>query len=61
MKAAALAMMGLAGMLMNDRSFQVAKIPSHKIEAKKEVQQLSKRRIQKLTGKKARKNRGKNR
>ncbi len=61
MKAAALAMMGVAGMLMNDRSFQVAKIPSHKIEAKQEDQQLSERRIQKLKGKKNRKNRGRNR
>ena len=61
MKAAALAMMGVAGMLMNDQSFLVAKIPSHKIEAKQEVQQLSKRRIQKLKGKKNRKNRGRNR
>ena len=38
-----------------------ALIPSHKIEQKKEVIQLSKRKIQKMKGKKARKNRGKNR
>lgn len=38
-----------------------ASIPSHKIKQKKEVIQLSKRKIQKMKGKKARKNRGKNR
>jgi len=38
-----------------------ASIPSHKIEQKKEEVQLSKRKIQKMKGKKARKNRGRNR
>ena len=38
-----------------------ASIPSHKIEQKKEEVQLSKRKIQKIKGKKTRKNRGKNR
>lgn len=61
MKAAIPLMMGLAGMLYKDKSFQVPKIPSHKIEAKEEEQQLSKRRIQKLKGKRNRKNRGNNR
>ena len=37
-----------------------ASIPSHKIEQKKEEIQLSKQQIQKLKGKKARKNRGRN-
>jgi len=37
------------------------KVPSHKIETKKEKEQLSKQAIQKLRGKKARKNRGKKR
>ncbi|MCW4050771.1 MAG: hypothetical protein NWE89_13655 [Candidatus Bathyarchaeota archaeon] len=61
MNPAKLAMMGIAGMLYKDKSFLVPKIPSHKIEAKEEDQQLSKRKIQKLKGKKKRKNRGKNR
>ena len=52
---------GVAGMLMNDRSFSVPKIPSHKIVTKREDQQLSKRKLKKLEGKKARKNRGNNR
>ena len=51
---------GVAGMLMND-PIAVPKISSHKIETKKEVQQLSKQKLQKLKGKKARKNRGNNR
>ena len=38
-----------------------ASIPSHKIEQKKEGDQLSKQQIQKLKGKKARKNRGRKR
>ena len=36
-------------------------IPSHKIEQKKEIQQLSKRKLQKMKGKKNRKNRGRKR
>jgi hypothetical protein len=60
MKAAVPLMMGLAGMLMNN-PIAVPKIPSHKIEAKEEVQLLSKRATQKLKGKKARRNRGNNR
>ncbi len=36
-------------------------VPSHKIEAKKEEQQLSKRKLQKMKGKKTRTNRGRNR
>lgn len=51
---------GLAGMLMNV-PVKAPKIPSHKIETKKEEQVLSKRKIQKLKGKGARKNRGNNR
>ena len=61
-KMAALSLLsGVAGMLMNDRSFLVPKIPSHKIEMKEENQQLSKKKLQKLKGKKARNNRGNNR
>lgn len=36
-------------------------VPSHKIETKKEKQQLSRRQLQQMKGKKTRKNRGKNR
>jgi hypothetical protein len=50
----------LAGMLMNVPG-EAPKIPSYKIEANEEAQLLSKRRIQKLKGKKNRKNRGNNR
>jgi len=38
-----------------------ASIPSHKIELKKEEQALSKQKINKMKGKKNRKNRGRNR
>ena len=51
----------LMGMLASDPNFRKATIPSYKIDAKKEEQQLSKQKLQKLKGKKARKNRGKNR
>ena len=36
-------------------------VPSHKIESKREEQQLSKRRLGRIKGKRARKNRGNNR
>ena len=62
MSGKAMGLMGLtSALLAADPNFQVAKIPSHKIETKEEKQQLSKRRLQKLKGKKARKNRGNNR
>lgn len=60
MKTAVPLMAGLAGMLMND-PIRIPKIPSHKIETKEEEQQLSKKKLQKMKGKKARKNRGNNR
>ena len=60
MKPAVPLMMGLAEMLLAT-PIKLPKIPSHKIEAKEEEQQLSKRKLQKLKGKKNRKNRGKNR
>lgn len=47
----------LAGMF-SEGGKERASIPSHKIEQKKEEIQLSKRQIQKIKGKKARKNRG---
>ena len=58
MKAGLALMMGMFATLPGDGP---AKIPSHKIEARTEEQQLSKRRIQKMKGQKARKNRGSNR
>ena len=51
----------LMGLLASDSNFRRVSIPSHKIERKEEEQQLSKQKLQKLKGKKARKNRGKNR
>lgn len=52
----------LAGMLATlPEKDRPVKIPSHKIEARKETQQLSKRQLQKLKGKRERKNRGNNR
>lgn len=51
---------GLAGLLMKEK-VHVPVIPSHQIERKKEVEQLSKRKMQKMKGKKSRKNRGRNR
>ena len=50
----------LAGMFSGGEKGR-ASIPSHKIEQKKEEIQLSKQQIQKLKGKKARKNRGRKR
>ena len=51
----------LAGMFSGVGERGRASIPSHKIEQKKEEVQLSKQQIQKMKGKKARKNRGKKR
>ena len=60
-KKAALAMMMGVAMSLLPKEEQPTQIQSHKIEQKKEVIQLSKREIQKLKGKKARKNRGRKR
>jgi len=61
-KASQLALLSTVGLvsagLQRERPTQIS---SHKIEQKKEEIQLSKRQLQKLKGKKARKNRGKNR
>jgi len=53
-------MSSLAELFMKDR-VHVPVVPSHKIEQKKEVEQLSKRKLARAKGKKARKNRGQNR
>ena len=46
---------------MSRKEDRPAVISSHKVERKKEVEQISKRKIQLQKGKKARKNRGQNR
>ena len=51
----------LVGMFSGTGEKGRASIPSHKIEQKKEEIQLSRRQIQKMKGKKARKNRGRKR
>ena len=51
---------GVSGMLMREKAY-VPVVPSHKIERKEKVEQLSERRLQRMKGKKARKNRGRNR
>ena len=60
MKPALPLLAGLAGLLMKEKA-HVPVIPSHKIEQKKEAEQLSKRGLQRMKGKGARKNRGNNR
>ena len=57
-KLSAFQILGMMSALPRERP---VKIPSHKIERKKTEEQLSCRRIQRMKGKKARKNRGKNR
>ena len=60
-KKAALAMMMGVAMSLLPKEEQPTQIRSYKIEQKKEETQLSKRQVQKMKGKKARKNRGKKR
>jgi len=60
-KKAALAMMMGVAMSLLPKEEQPTQIRSYKIEQKKEDVQLSKQQIQKMKGKKARKNRGRNR
>ena len=60
MKPALAYMMALADVLKRDKVY-VPAIRTHPIEQKEEVEQLSKRKMQKMKGKKARKNRGQNR
>lgn len=53
------------GMLSRDRKETEVSIPSHKVEQKveqeKKPEQISKRKFQKMKGKRTRKNRGRNR
>lgn len=58
-KLALMTMLGLASTLTYKDG--PVKIPSHKIEQKKVEEQLSKQELQRMKGKKARKNRGRNR
>ena len=60
-KVAQLALLSLVGLMSIPKEEQPTQIRSYKIERKKEVQQLSRRKIQRMKGKKARKNRGRNR
>ena len=59
-KAAQLALLSMVG-LMSGPMEQPTQIRSYKIEEKKEETQLSKQEFQRMKGKKARRNRGKNR
>lgn len=60
-KAAQLALLSLVGLMSRPKMEQPTQIRSHKIEQKKEETQLSKQELQRMKGKKARRNRGKNR
>lgn len=60
-KKAALAMFMGVAMSSLPRKEQPVEISSHKIEQKEEEEQLSKQKLQRMKGKKARTNRGKNR
>ena len=59
-KVAQLALLSMIGLMSRPKMEQM-QIQSYKIERKEEEIQLSKRQIQKLKGKKARKNRGRKR
>ena len=59
-KVAQLALLSLVG-LMSRPEEQPTQIRSYKIEQEKEETQLSKQELQRMKGKKARRNRGKNR
>lgn len=54
-------LMAVIAALQPDEPTRKVKISTHEIEQKKEVAQLSKRKLQRMKGKKARKNRGGNR
>lgn len=59
-KVAQLALLSMVG-LMSGSVEQPTQIRSYKIEQKKEEIQLSRRKLQRMKGKKTRRNRGKNR
>ena len=60
-KVAQMALLSLVGLMSMPKEEQPTQIRSYKIEQKKEVHQLSRRKIQRMKGKKTRKNRGQNR
>ena len=60
-KAAQLALLATVGLMSALPGDRPVKVPSHKIEQKKVEEQLSKQALQRMKGKGARKNRGKNR
>jgi len=60
-KVAQLALLSMVGLMSGPQVEQPMQIRSYKIEQKKEETQLSKQELQRMKGKKARRNRGKNR
>ena len=58
---AQLALLSLVGLMSRPKEEQPTQIRSYGIEQKKEETQLSKQELQRKKGKKARRNRGKNR
>lgn len=60
MKSSVAVLAGLAGRLMRQKHY-VPVVPSHKIEQETYSEQLSKRKLARAKGKKARSNRGRNR
>jgi len=60
-KPSLLTMFQIIGLLYGPQQERPTQISSHKIKQKKIEEQLSCRQIQRMKGKKARKNRGKNR
>ncbi len=60
-KVAQLALLSMVGLMSGSRVEQPTQIRSYKIKQKKEETQLSKQELQRMKGKKARRNRGKSR
>ncbi len=60
-KVAQLALLSMVGLMSRSQVEQPTQIRSYKIKQKKEETQLSKQELQRMKGKKARRNRGKNR
>ena len=60
-KVAQLALLSAVGLMSGPQVEQPTRIQSYKIEQKKEETQFSRQKLQRMKGKKARRNRGKNR
>jgi len=60
-KAARLALFATVGLMSSLPGDRPVKVPSYKVEQKRAEEQLSKQKLQRMKGKKNRKNRGKNR